>query len=86
MLTRSTSSPIDGWISPSREFPDKSLQECRKRQPLAPQKKSSIVRHQRVEERGGAYRMLSFATEPIQPPIVPLSLFLPQSLQHHRSA
>ena len=34
----------------------------------------------------GAYRMLSFAIEPIQLPIVPLSLFWLQSLQHHRSA
>ncbi len=29
----------------------------------------------------GAYRMLSFAIEPIQPPIVPLSLFSPQALR-----
>jgi hypothetical protein len=29
----------------------------------------------------GAYRKMSFAIEPIQPPIVPLSLFLLQSLR-----
>jgi hypothetical protein len=33
MLVRSTSLPIDGWIAPSREFPDKSLQEYPKRKP-----------------------------------------------------
>ena len=35
MRTRSTSLPIDGSIAPSREFPDKSLQEYPKRKPLA---------------------------------------------------
>ena len=45
MRTRSTSLPIDASIGPSREFPDKSLQEYHKRQPLATQKKSSIVLH-----------------------------------------
>ena len=48
MLMRSTSLPIDGWIAPSREFPDKSLQEYQKRRPLATEKEGSIVLHQRT--------------------------------------
>ena len=45
MLMRSTSLPIDGWIAPSRKFPDKSLHKYHKRQPLTTQKKSSIELH-----------------------------------------
>jgi hypothetical protein len=145
MRTRSTSLPIDGWIAPSREFPDKSLPEYPKRKPLATQTEGSAVRHQRTlcprcasrrdlqqaaprrvpskeypstgigatplinpgldgtaeflpyprdlfmssvktvcGGESGAYSHVSFAIEPIQPPIVPLSLFSLQSL--HTSA
>jgi hypothetical protein len=48
MLVRSTSLPIEASIAPSRKFPDNSLQEYHKRQPLTAQKKSSIVLHQRT--------------------------------------
>jgi hypothetical protein len=51
MLVRSTSLPIDGWISPSREFPDKSLQEYHKRQPLTTKTEGSAVRQQRTQRR-----------------------------------
>jgi hypothetical protein len=48
IVTRSTSLPIEASIAPSREFPDKSLQEYQKRRTLATEKEGSIVLHQRT--------------------------------------
>jgi hypothetical protein len=48
IVTRSTSLPIEASIAPSREFPDKSLQEYQKRRTLATEKEGSIVLHQRI--------------------------------------
>ncbi len=129
MLTRSTSLPIDGWIGPSREFLDKTLQEeyqkCKRLATLrnrsivcfisahngdgrpgcapwrnwqyagprmVPRKEypSTIISAKPLSNsapatmrggRSGAYTSVSFAIEPIQPPIVPLSLFSPQPLR-----